>query len=69
MENNFTFTGTFNAAAIAVVLSVGMILALKANDIVMLIIQSLKGSPGNNHQQYSSPLSYLAKSCLFKIKA
>ena len=37
MENNFTFTGTFNAAAVAVVLSVGVILALIANGILLLI--------------------------------
>ena len=37
MENNFTFTGTFNVAAVAVVLSVEMILALIANGIVLLI--------------------------------
>ena len=37
MENNFTFTGTFNAAAVAVVLSVEMIIALIANGIVLLI--------------------------------
>ena len=37
MENNFTFTGTFNAAAVAVVHSVGVILALIANGILLLI--------------------------------
>ena len=36
MENNFTFTGTFNAAA-AAVYSVEMILALIANGVVLLI--------------------------------
>ena len=37
MEGNFTYTGDFNTVAVAVVLSVGMILALIANGIVLLI--------------------------------
>ena len=56
METNSTFNRGFGTA-VAVVLSVEMILALIANGIVLLITMTQRKS-WNNHQQCSSLLSY-----------
>ena len=54
LEDNFCYVAIFNAPAVAAVLTLEMILGLIAND----LSHSIKGSPGNKHQQYFSLLSY-----------